>query len=101
MAIEQGTVLFKVFAYDCPTHKLSGSRGDLIGYIVLTSEITTSLWGDQTLFFKHQRIDDDLKVYPWWADYIQHWPEGKMAETGLIDPPPAEKCPFAFLFDLF
>ena len=45
--ISPGTVLFKVFAYKDPIHKLSGARGDLIGRISVISEITTSLWGDQ------------------------------------------------------
>lgn len=98
--IRPGTVLFKVFAYTCPIHKLSGSRGDLIGRIVVTSPITLSLWGDQTLFFKHQRIDDDLEYFPWWKDYLQTWTNGKMSETPLVSPPPTEKCPFAFLFDM-
>ena len=62
--------MFKVFAYSCPIHKLSGSRGELIGRVVVTSPIITSLWGDQTLFFKHQRIDDDLEYFPWWGDYL-------------------------------
>ena len=93
-------MLFKVFAYSDPIHKLTGGRGKLIGRVVLTSEITTSLYGGQTLFFKHQRIDDDLEVYPWWKEYIQSWDNGRLDETGLVDPPPAEKCPFKFLFDL-
>ena len=100
MSITPGTVMFKVFAYSCPVHKLSGSRGELIGRVVLTSQITTSLWGDQKLFFRHQRIDDDLEVFPWWKDYLQHWDLGKLSETGLVQPPPAENCPFKFLFDL-
>ena len=52
-AIRPGTVIFKVFSYNCPLHKLSGDRGDLIGRVIATSKATTSLWGDQTLFFKH------------------------------------------------
>ena len=67
---------------------------------MVTSPIILSLWGDQTLFFKHQRIDDDLEYFPWWKDYIQTWTNGKMNETELIDPPPEEKCPFAFLFTM-
>lgn len=63
-SIAPGTVLWKVFAFKDPLHKLSGSRGDLIGRIIVTSDITTSMWGDTTLFFKHQRIDDDLEVFP-------------------------------------
>ena len=51
--ISPGTTLFKVFAYKDPLHKMSGSRGDLIGRVSVTSEITTSLWGDKNLFFKH------------------------------------------------
>merc|ERR1712127_200784 len=99
-SVSAGTVLFKVFAYSCPIHKLSGSKGELIGRVVATSEITTSLWGDTTLFFKHQRIDDDLEVHPWWKDYLQTWNLGKMSDTPMAHPPPSEKCPFAFLFQL-
>lgn len=93
--------MFKVFAYSCPKHKLSGARGKLIGRVVLTSRIVTSLWGDQQLFFKHQRIDDDLKVFPEWEPFLQHWELGKLNETGLISPAPEEACPFKFLFNLF
>jgi len=53
MSIRPGTVMFKVFAYKDPEHKLSGSRGDLIGRVVASSPTIKSLWGDQTLFFKH------------------------------------------------
>ena len=93
--------MWKVFAYSDPIHKLSGGRGKLIGRIVATSEITKSLWGDQQLFFKHQRIDDDLEHHPWWEEYIQTWQLGRLDETGLVDPPPVEKCPFKFLFSIW
>ena len=101
MGIPPGTVLWKVFAYMDPLHKLSGARGDLIGRVVLTSPIILSLWGDQQLFFRHQRIDDDLEVFPWWKEYLQHWSLGKMSETPMKSPPPTEKCPFFFLFEMF
>lgn len=45
-------------------------------------------------------MEDDLEVYPWWSDYLQHWDEGSLEETGLVHPPPAEGCPFKFLFDI-
>lgn len=93
--------MFKVFAYSDPIHKLSGGRGDLIGRVIATSSFTTSLWGDQQLFFKHQRIEDDLEYFPWWKDYLQTWSMGTLADTGVISPPPAEKCPFAFLFTMW
>ena len=99
--IHPGTVLFKVFAYKDPLHKLSGERGDLIGRVVLTSEITTSLWGDQSLFFKHQRIDDDLEYFPWWGEYLQTWNLGRLDKSGLVSPPTPENCPFKFIFDMW
>ena len=98
MSLAPGTVMFKVFAYANPKQKLEGKRGELIGRIVVTSKITTSLWGDQTLFFKHQRMDDDLKFHPEWKPYLQTWNNGKMNETALANPPPAANCPFKFLF---
>lgn len=91
--------MFKVFAYSDPVHKMSGARGDLIGRVVTTSAVITSLWGDQKLFFKHQRIDDDLEVFPHWVDYLQTWSLGRMDETEMANPPPAQNCPFKFLFD--
>ena len=59
------------------------------------------MWGDQTLFFKHQRMDDDLKFFPEWKKYLQSWPMGKLDEEGLTLPPPIEKCPFKFIYDMW
>lgn len=94
-------MLYKVFAYRDPLHKLSGSRGDLIGRISVVSDIRRSLWADQKLFFKHQRMDDDLVHFPEWEQYLQTWELGRLDEVGLTLPMPTEKCPFKFLYDMW
>ena len=40
-----------------------------IGKIVTTSETTTSYWGDEHMYFRHQRMDDDLAIHPEWEPY--------------------------------
>lgn len=100
--IKPGSVLFNVYAFESPVHKLTDPDGQLIGRIVTTSEAVTSNWADKSLFFRHQRIDDDLKVYPEWEEYLIPFPHGALDETGLQRPPqfPMSTCPFAYLWDL-
>jgi len=31
--------------------------------------MVTSYWGDEHMFFRHQRMDDDLKLRPEWVPY--------------------------------
>ena len=50
-AIERGTVLYFIYAMDMP--KSLGGTEQLIGAIITTSELTTSLWGDKHMFFRH------------------------------------------------
>lgn len=51
--IQPGSVLFNVYAFESPVHKLVDHDGQFIGKIVLTSEAVTSQWGDKNLFFRH------------------------------------------------
>ena len=37
--------------------------------MVTQSECVTSYFGDEHLFFRHQRMDDDLKLRPEWEPY--------------------------------
>ena len=37
---------------------------------MLTSEMTTSLWGDKHMFFRHQMMDDDVAIFPEWEQYL-------------------------------
>jgi len=54
--IPKNTVLFEVYAVEKPTDwSVPGDdQGELIGVIKTTNEeYTTSLWGDEILFFQH------------------------------------------------
>ena len=68
MTIPPGTTLYKVFALDKPI-QLGGSETH-IGDLVLTSDITTSNWGDKHLYFRHQDMADDVVIKPEWEDYL-------------------------------
>ena len=91
------TVLFKVFAFDEPPE--IGGEERLIGWIVSRSDQISSFWGDTQLFFKHARMDDDIKVRPHYFDWLEFWDNGKFSETPLKNPAPMQRCPFMFLFE--
>lgn len=40
-----------------------------IAEITTTSEMTTSYWGDEKMYFRHQRMEDDLAIHPEWEQY--------------------------------
>ena len=65
--IQAGTTLFKVHAMDAPEEL--GGQEIYIGDIVTDSEMTTSNFGDEHLFFRHQKADDDIKLKPEWEQY--------------------------------
>jgi len=52
----------------------------LIGYVQMMTSPTASLFGDQTLFFQHQRMEDDLAIFPQWTDSANNI-LNKQAET--------------------
>ena len=60
-AIKSGTLLWDVYANDCPLCKFK-----FIGSIKTASEMIRSSYGDTELFFRHQRFDDDFKLRPEW-----------------------------------
>ena len=61
------TVLFEVFGWDAPP-QLGGKR-IMIGELQTHSAIVTSKWGDENLFIRHQKLDEDLKLKPQWTPY--------------------------------
>eukprot|EP00929_Paragymnodinium_shiwhaense_P112359 TRINITY_DN80618_c0_g1_i1.p1 TRINITY_DN80618_c0_g1~~TRINITY_DN80618_c0_g1_i1.p1 ORF type:complete len:551 (+),score=106.79 TRINITY_DN80618_c0_g1_i1:82-1734(+) len=58
-----GTALWEVYAIDKP-----GGEAQPIGQMVLTTQPTTSKFGDERLFFKHQRMEEDFQVNEQWLD---------------------------------
>ena len=87
--VPKDTTMFRVFAYDCPEefgeYKCPEQH---IGWLISRSETTTSLWGDQKLFFQHHRYDDDIKLRPHYFEWLQFWDNGKFMETPLRNPAP-------------
>ena len=69
--IKSGTILYKV-------HALSEPKAEKvhIGDLVITSEFTTSNFGDRYFFFKHQDSREDIKLRPEWKnDYPIYYPD--------------------------
>ena len=78
--IQAGTKLFKIYALDAPEDL--GGQETYIGDLVTDSEMTTSNWGDEHLFFRHQKADDDIKLQPTWGDY---YPKFKLLGDDFYD----------------
>eukprot|EP00091_Calanus_sinicus_P018456 TRINITY_DN4220_c0_g1_i2.p1 TRINITY_DN4220_c0_g1~~TRINITY_DN4220_c0_g1_i2.p1 ORF type:complete len:357 (-),score=107.20 TRINITY_DN4220_c0_g1_i2:86-1156(-) len=68
-SIPSGSTLYKVWALDQPT-ELGGTEKH-IADLVLVSDMITSLWGDQHLFFRHQDMVEDSAIKPEWEEYLE------------------------------
>ena len=53
LSIPAGTVVFEAYAKTS-----SGARGQRLGRVVTKTNFVASKWGDDGLFFKHQRLED-------------------------------------------
>ena len=62
-SIPSGKQLYSVWAAETP-----GNQFFQIGVITTKSEFVRSVYGDQTLFFKHQRFEEDLEANKGWLD---------------------------------
>ena len=93
MTITQGSVLYKVYAMYQPEEM--GGTEKLIGQIKLASELTTSSFGDEHLYFRHERMDDDLSLKPEWEQYTPKY--GGI--FSLAQKEGGSKCPFANIID--
>jgi len=93
--IPSGSTLFNIYATDKPT-ELGGTE-HLIAKFVTASNMVTSFWGDDHMFFRHQRMEDDLKLRPEWEPYTPKFSVfgntyEEVANTIVAN------CPFAYLF---
>ena len=57
-SVPADATIYDVYAYDKPPPL--GGVETMIGSLKLNGSLTTSKWGDQNLFFKHQNIAEDL-----------------------------------------
>ena len=68
------SVLFEVWAQDIPNDPRRLGRPPLVQHIAnirATSDTITSLFGDERLFFQHERKRDDFDLRPEWRNYVE------------------------------
>jgi len=65
--IEPDQVLYRVMALAEPNSRLEKH----IANIRITTQMHTSLWGDEHMYFRHTRMDDDIRLgKPEWAEHV-------------------------------
>jgi hypothetical protein len=62
--IPANTTLYTIYGIESPTNK----DRILIGELIATSKPIYSKWGDEFLFFRHQRMEEDIKLRPEWKN---------------------------------
>ena len=60
--IKDGAPLYTLIAHDNPNELFP--NGTTLGTIVVDGGCTTSKFGDEKLFFRHTRIEEDIKFRP-------------------------------------
>lgn len=98
--IPAGSVLYDVYAMNQPAEL--GGKETLIGSIVLKTVLTTSNWGDEHMYFRHQRMDDDFVYKPEWEPYAPKYGgffslEQEIDALEELHGQKANGCPFANL----
>ena len=69
-SIPAGTKLLDVYAFASPDSAKSG-KSLKIGAISTTSACVRSLFGDNELFFRHQRMEEDFALAPEWLAQME------------------------------
>lgn len=63
--------------------------------------MVTSYWGDEHMFFRHQRMEDDLVYRPEWTPYTPVFKVFAEQDTSFVRDTVSNflsGCPFAYLF---
>lgn len=68
--VPAGSTIYQVYGWDKPQEM--GGKEYLIGNLVTKSEVTTTKWGDEELFFRHQDMKADLAIKPEWTQYTPY-----------------------------
>ena len=93
------TLLYTVWARDAPA--TLGGVETAIGEIWSKSEMTTSMWGDTKMYFRHARHDDDFRYRPEWMAQPTHGSfamEGESINLHPYQERQPSSCPFSWLF---
>jgi len=86
-----GTKLFEVRAQEAPN-----APEEIIGHITITDAMTTSKFGDEELFFKHQHMEDDYALRTDWLAKIDRKTQCGMSCTGTKAPTIDQGCSSPF-----
>jgi len=89
--IPVGTKLFEVRAQRDPN-----ADDKLIGHITITDSLSTSKFGDEEFFFKHQHMEDDYSFKPEWLKTIDRKAQCGMGCTGTTAPSINQGCSSPF-----
>ena len=73
-AVPANSSLYTVYGWSAPP-QIGGKRIE-IGTLDLHGSLVTSKWGDEKLFFRHQKVDTDLKFKPGWKPYYASYKLG-------------------------
>lgn len=73
-----------------------------IGDLVTTSIMTTSKFGDKDLFFRHQKLEEDIALRPEWETFEPKYDGGIFDSVGntvlSAGQKISAKCPFSYLW---
>ena len=118
--IKEGDVIYNVIAYE-PEHDnhRNGPTETKIAEVVLKTDLYTSTWADESLFFRHKDVNLDRKYWSrglkrlgedfvfsrkdiWGTEVNDFWPTNRAAakETFMAQMEEYD-CPFAWLIGMF
>jgi len=90
--LKPGTRLFDAYTQATPT-----SEYELIGYYEVTgSGFSTTKFGDDALFFKHQYMEEDFQVHPEWLGQINKGVQCGMDKVSTQPPRETQGCSAPF-----
>jgi len=78
-----GVQLYDIYAQESPNAAL-----EKIGTVTTTNQCVTSKFGDEKLFFRHQRMEEDFDVRPEWRSQV----DPKACWADKIPTSPPQKC---------
>ena len=81
--VPPGPPIFQVYARDRP--EILGGLEVPIASIVITSEIVPSKWGDEGMFFRHERYDADLRMRPDWKPFVKKYKPPEEENGAVFD----------------
>ena len=78
-----------------------GGQETYIGDIVTQSEMTTSLFGDEHLYYRHQKASDDFALQPDWEPYYPAFSQNSEQFYEYLTSQADPECPFAAMLKYF